>query len=77
MIKLLDKISPLPHNVYDFKLLEEVKADIITSSAARIDYKIGNKFHFHWTPLSALAKDKNNNIWIKKWFYEQKVEKKN
>lgn len=77
MINLLDKIETLPHNVFDFKLLKDAKADIITSSAARLEYKTDNKIHKHWTPLSALAKDKNNNIWMKKWFYEQKVEKKN
>lgn len=73
MIKLIDKIEPLPHNVYDYMLLEEVKADIITSSAVRLSYKTGDIILKHWTPLSALAKDKNNNIWMKKWFYEQKV----
>lgn len=77
MIKLIDKIEPLPHNVYDYKMLEEVKADIITSSAVRLSFKINNKLQKYWLPLSVLAKDRNNNIWLKKWFYEQKVEKKN
>jgi hypothetical protein len=77
MIKLIDKISPLPGNVYDYKLIDVLKADIITDRAARLEIKVGEKCYIFWFPLSALAKDRNNNIWLKKWFYEQKFEKKN
>lgn len=38
MIDILNILEPLPHNVYDYKMLEEVKADIITSSAVRLSF---------------------------------------
>jgi len=72
-------LEPLSSNVYDFTLLH---VDVIVLSKSDKAFKLikgDDLLQYIWVPISQLRADRNNNIWVSKWWTDKnwtRVQKK-
>lgn len=64
--EIIDKINPLPSNVYDYTKIKLVPERITDKAVSVI-----SESRQRWIPLSVLRVDNNKEIWIANWFQER------
>ena len=69
---LLNKVEPLPHNVYEYLKIDLLRIDLFSEKAAFLVFMTSKKLtHERWLPFSQIRKDTNGNLWITKWIYNR------
>ena len=72
-------LEPLSGNVYDYTLLH---VDVIVLSKSDKAFKLikgDDLLQYIWVPISQMRADRNNNIWVSKWWTDKnwtRVQKK-
>jgi hypothetical protein len=69
----LETVKLLPHNVFEYVKIDALEAELLTEKAVLLLFNLDKEKKSNWIPFSQLRKDNNNEIWLSKWWLQNKI----